>query len=214
MKKVLLLATTIVAIVTTSNAQISKGSVFLGGSLNFSSGKTEDPMYESKQKSIGFSPAVGLTIKTNTVLGLQLGYGHYNYINPANSFNPEQESTSFSSEAFLRKYLPLGKDFYFFGQGGVYFNRGNGENKYAASKQEIKGWGVGLEVQPGISYAVNKKFHLEAGLANMANIGFNKSETKTTPATEPTTLSKSQGFNFSSSLSSGNYFTIGFRLFL
>ena len=88
------------------------------------------------------------------------------------------------------------------------------ENTSTQSKQELKNWGVGLEIQPGISYAVSKKFQLEMALNNMANIGFNKSETKTIPSAGETTVSKGQGFNFSSNLSTGNYFNIGFRVFL
>ena len=203
------------AIATVSNAQISKGSVLLGGSLNFNSNKSEEPTYESKQKSVGFTPVIGLAIKPNTILGIQFGYGHYSYDFPSNLYPyPDQKNSSYSSEAFLRKYFPLGKNFYAFGQGGIFFNSSKGENTSTQSKQELKNWGVGLEIQPGISYAVSKKFQLEMALNNMANIGFNKSETKTIPSAGETTVSKGQGFNFSSNLSTGNYFNIGFRVFL
>lgn len=214
MKKVLLLAFMATAVAFVSNAQISKGSVLLGGNLNFNSSKTEDANNESKQKSIGFAPTVGLAVRTNTILGILVGYSRNSFDYPPGNFYPEEENTSISSEVFLRKYFPLGKDFYFFGQGGVFVNSSKGENKASQYKQESKNLGVGLSLQPGVSYAVSKKFHLEAGLNNMANIGFHKSETKTIPGAGQTTTSKGQGFNFSSSLNSGNYFNIGFRFFL
>ena len=217
MKKFLLFAFAFIGLSSLVKAQIEKGTVLLGGNLYFSSNKSESttpPNNRDKSTNFGIHPAVGVAIKPNTILGLQLGYSQgESSIEPSSG---SQEYTSYRTEFFLRRYLTLGKGFHLFGQPGVYFNRSiNKYNNFSGSGYKNKGWDAGISLYPGISYAVTKRFHLEAGLGNMANLSYGKNKHESKSSTNGQ-ISKSEGsnFTFSSSLSNGTPITIGFRFFL
>lgn len=79
----------------------------------------------------------------------------------------------------------------------------NGEN-------EQKGWVVGANLYPGVSYAVSKKFNLEASLPQLVN--FNRSNTRYSINGNQIDKIRSTNFNiFASSFSNIN---LGFRVFL
>lgn len=217
MKKVLLFAFTAIAISTVTYGQIEKGTVLLGGNLNFGTSKSENSTlsshYKNETSSYGFTPSVGFTIKPNTIVGLQLGYAHSKNTSEPNSGT--QEHNDYSAEIFLRRYLTLGKGFYVFAQPGVFFNRNIYEYITNSSNQENKGWNVGVSLYPGISYAVSKRFHLEAGLGNFANLSYSKSQSESKDiSSNQMATSKSSGFSFSSSLSDNSSISIGFRFFI
>ncbi|MCU7548615.1 hypothetical protein OCK74_05775 [Chitinophagaceae bacterium LB-8] len=217
MKKILLSLISSVIISSIVHAQIDKGTVLLGGNLYLSKNKSEstDPPsdnYKNETTNFGITPSVGVAIKPNTIVGIQLGYAH-GKSSIENSGSDKHES--YRTEAFLRKYLTLGKGFYLFAQPGVYYNGYTYEMESSNSKRTIKEWSVGIDLYPGISYALNKRFHLEAGLGNMADLSYgqSKNENKSKPGGE-TSSSKGHNFEFSSSLSTYTSINIGFRFFL
>ena len=76
MKKYLLLTLSFMVIYAGAQAQISKGTVLLGGDLSFGTNKTETGTVKSKTTGFSISPSVGIAFKDNKVLGLSLYYGH------------------------------------------------------------------------------------------------------------------------------------------
>src|SRR5690349_3773520 len=79
MKKFTLLAAVLFFAIL-SNAQITKGSTMIGGSLGFSSqdSKQQDQSQTSKQKQSGGSISLqaGTAFATNKMVGVFLSYGH------------------------------------------------------------------------------------------------------------------------------------------
>ena len=104
MKKSILIILSSFFIVITVNAQISKGSVFLGGSLLF----THISGYSSSGFSIGSQ--IGTAYNENSIIGISLNYGNGN---PYNAYS----SKDYGGGLFLRKYRQLGKNFSLFGNG-------------------------------------------------------------------------------------------------
>ena len=108
MKKSILIVLSSFFIAITVNAQISKGSVFLGGSLTFISASGTKPV-------LYISPALGKVSSDNTVIGVLINYtsgspySNYSFSNYGGGF-------------FARKYKPLGKSLYLFGQGQLTYN--------------------------------------------------------------------------------------------
>jgi len=207
MRKNIYLSLTFLLITSFGIAQIQKGSILLGGGINVSTSKIKDVNIDSKSNYISITPAAGIAIKNNMIVGVGIIYGHSkNYFT---STPTQSESNTYGGEVFLRKYLTLGKSFYLFGQTGFYYHSNNYNYTYTTgtvSKQND--WSTGINIYPGISYAVTKKFHLELSLAQLVNLEYSKS--KITGATNR----EASGVNFGVNASSLSNFNIGFRVFL
>src|SRR5690349_21291248 len=119
MRKSLLLVLIAVSISTISFSQITKGSIFLGGDLGFSTQTSKNPGGKTDQSGFNISPVFGKAVKENLVVGgrLNFAYAHIdNYEGPGSEF----KSSTYGVGAFIRKYKPLGKSgFYLFLQGGI-----------------------------------------------------------------------------------------------
>jgi Outer membrane protein beta-barrel domain len=205
MKKVTLLSLAFICIVSIANAQINKGSVLLGGGINFNHNKDENNNVKSNW--IGLTPAFGKAIRQNTVAGIQLLYSHLK--NNLTSF-PENEINSYGVGVFIRKYKPLGNGFYLFGEAGLLYTSSSYTYFYPTYKNKQEYKSIGINLYPGISYAVSKKFHLEASLANL--LTFRYSKNKITSAGIITQDKNDVDLNVNaSSLSNIN---VGFRFFL
>lgn len=217
MRKVILFAITAIVISSAAHAQMDKGTVLLGGFLFLSSNKVEytNPVgtTETKGNHFNFTPAIGVAIKSNMFLGLQTGYNHSIY--KPESSNYKQEETDYRAELFLRRYFTLGKGFSLFAQPGIYYNTSKQENNKINSETIANSKSVGISLYPGISYAISKRFHLEAGIGNIVDMYYSSSDSETTgmPNGGPIT-EKQNAYSFSSSLSSSSPISIGFRFFL
>jgi hypothetical protein len=193
-----------------TNAQIAKGSVWLGGSVGLSSYKRSsdnNPYHESRANWI--SPGIGKAIKENTILGLSLNYryerteNYYNYL--------KRSAYSYGISPFIRQYIPVAGRLYIFGQGNAQMNLIR--NKLIFSDLNTgneKGWNAGIFVTPGISYAVHKKWHIEAGFNNLFGVGYNKMTELSSPGHEIKTESYYAGV----SLDNASQLYLGFRLLL
>ncbi len=111
MKKNLLFVIITLFIVSLATAQIPKGSLLLGGGVNFGNTKFETGNNISKQNNFNISGSVGIAIKENTFLGGFLNYGHSELKN--NNTPGKPENTSYGGGVFFRKYLLLGKKILF-----------------------------------------------------------------------------------------------------
>jgi hypothetical protein len=81
MKKKILFSSTCLLVFLKQNAQINKGSLFLGGQINFYSQNTTSsvPSVPSEKiDGVNVAPALGKAIRDNVVLGFDIDYSHSN----------------------------------------------------------------------------------------------------------------------------------------
>lgn len=217
MKKILFIALALSSISITSKAQITKGSILIGGDLSLNSSKSvsrsPSNTFTSKTKGIYISPVFGMAFKENLIFGGSLTFGTSK--TEYNGSSNEGESDYFGAGLFLRKYKNIGnKGFYFFLQSDL---------KWFNSEQEVKSPGFYIEnskhneyslsLYPGLSYAVSRKFHIEAGLANLLSISY-YSKDGFRQNSNVTETDSEKGFGLSSSLDNGSVINIGIRFIL
>jgi hypothetical protein len=201
-----LLITVITLISFSASAQITKGSVFLGGQLGFHTNKNDN--YHSS--GFGISPAVGIAVKENLVAGVDLLFNQSKTDNGGSV--GEVKNLAVGGGVFLRKYAPLGKGFYLFGQGRVGANLTKNDYTNDLTGPDGKGFNIQAGIYPGIAYSVNPKLQLEVGLPDVLNISYNQTKYDATPNR---TSFKSTGFSASTSVSaSTNFLSVGVRLFI
>lgn len=169
MKKIsILVILTISVCFSTIHAQVSKGAIFLGGNLSFGTQKVNGAGNTPylKQNVYSVSPAFGKVIRENLVLGFDAGisFSKSEYI--TSSF--KNETKAYTAGVFLRQYRPLGKGFYLFLQERLGYQHEDYENTntFNPGNDYVRNT-VGLNVNPGLSYAINKKLHIETGFNNL-----------------------------------------------
>lgn len=194
-----------------ASAQITKGSILLGGQINFSHSTLEQPIqgYKQKTNSGNISLSGGKAIDDNSVIGLNLQFGSSNnYYNQSPS--QRQKSTRYGAGIFYRKYKTLAKDFYFFLEGGLNYSYGKSNVKDSSGNelQKTAQSDVQLRLGPGISYKVLKNLHLEISLPQMFSIDYGESKN-----TEQLNSYKSNGISFNSNLNASalQNLAVGFR---
>ncbi len=212
MKKSLPLIFIAFTLAGTASAQITKGSVFLGGDVGGYTQKTKsEDVVTNKSGGIYIMPVLGKAIRENLVFGINAGLNITDSEAPPN--NGAMKSEGYSAGVFLRKYKNIGTSgFYIFIQGGLGANHQLQKNTGTyVSYDKTKRTTIGLTAYPGISYAIGKKFHLESGFNNLLMINYQheKRETGT-----PVTTYKTNGFGISSSLSNSSALYLGFRVLI
>jgi hypothetical protein len=214
MRKIILAIITVSFFVSSVNAQIKKGSVFLGGDIGGSIQKTKSgDITTNKQNGINISPVFGKAIKDNLIFGVNAGFGIYNNDNPVNNW--EYNTNSYNAGVFVRKYKNLATSgFYLFVQGGLGINyyKQKQEGLSPVNFDETRRVTVGINAYPGISYAVSKKLHLETGFNNLLSLNYfiDKREVGS-----PVTKYKTNGLGISSSLNNAtSSLYLGFRLLI
>jgi len=204
MKKIILFSFLFILFTSALYSQINKGSILLGGNIGFNNNKVKDT--DKKSNSVSVSPAIGIAVKQNIVVGINLVYSHLKstYDNPYS----ETENNSYGGSVFVRRYITLGKGFFLFGEADIYYQASDNTYSYTGGKNEQKGWSTGIYIYPGLSYAVSKRFYLETGLPQLANLGFSKSKSISNGTTE-----ESEGMSFNVSAGSLSTISLGFRIF-
>lgn len=216
MKKITLLSLAVILFASITNAQITKGSTYLGGSVGGGSSRIEDSNFPAEGKSSGFSinPAMGVAIKNNLIAGINLDYTH----GKDENFNGNQDNkrNGYGGGVFLRKYYPLSKLFYVFGETNVgYFYQKRqylqtpGYSYTGVNKQNS----VSLSLFPGLAIHVIKSFYLETAFSNLLQIGYAISNS-TTDYLGTATTRKQKDFSIQSSLTNGSYLNIGVRFII
>jgi hypothetical protein len=206
MKKIVFFSFLFVVLSCFLHAQINKGSVLLGGNVGFSTTKAKDTSLENNGVSV--SPVVGIAVKQNLVVGLSFNYSHSK--DNLNLNNYQSEGKSYGAGVFVRKYVPLGKGFYLFGETGLNYQDYSGAYTYTYQKTELKVQSIGINLYPGVSYAISKKLQLEFGLPQLVTLGYSK----TRQIVNDATTQKTNEVYFSASASSFSNFILGFRIFL
>ena len=219
MKKVLLFTIISFSLHSFAKAQISKGSVLLGGGVSIGKQKSDisiPPYPDNDQKYFSVNPALGIAIKQNLIFGVLFSYGSSENTQLASSNLHENDYSTYGGGIFLRQYLFLGQRFYAFGQVDVSYRHQENTDKYSppnvlnSSTTTDKGWNIGLNLSPGVSYAINKRFHLEAGFSNLFGFNLNKSRINYV-SNGNQYIQERNGFGFNTNASNLSGYNIGFR---
>ena len=197
------------------NAQITKGSVLLGGGIGYYGQKNDanTGTSTSKQNNFFINPAIGVAVKRNSIVGGDLYFGTQLQKNMNNN-NAKNTLNSYGAGVYIRKYLPVAKRLYIFGQGRIGANYSNGKNIQAVDyKSTSKGYDINIGIYPGVSFQVNKKLHLESGFNNLIHAQYNQTKTKTFSFGNETSATINS-FSAGTSLNSFSSLYVGFRLLL
>ena len=208
MKKIYLVVSMNFFVLSFANAQITKGSLWLGGNIGFSSSKNNNGQ-NSKENIYSISPSIGTAVKQNTIVGLQANFTSDHYENSA----IDQKSSNSGAGVFLRQYWQIVNRFYAFGHFTAGYSSNNQTNESQNYKYEVNGWSVGLGASPGVSFSVNKWFQLEAGFSNLFYLNYSQKNTKTTSTTSQSSVDShvvSAGIN----LENASSFNLGFRFLI
>ncbi len=198
---------------TLLHAQIKKGSKLLGGGISFGVTESGSSPNETEYKNFSINPSIGFVTKDNQAVGFNLFYTRNTTIVSGVPDN-DVKSNGYGAGVFLRRYLPLGKSFYLFGEGQANFSYMQ-TDRYPMPDVHNKQmqYNGALVFYPGITYSIRDRIHLEAGLNNLINLSYSRTEQViSTPTTESTT--KTSGFNLSANVSNNSPFNIGFRFVL
>lgn len=171
-------------------AQIEKGTMFIGGRINFNrtSGELDIPTQRSEKSTllnIGLNPRAGYFISNSFALGIGLDYQNsYTNNNTVDAFNNSSSrvkswNNRIGLNVFGRYTKPVGKKFFLFLDGniatGFGFNKSNqtsnmgGVITYAEYKTKGLEFGnyVSLLIRPGIIYFISPKFGLETSYGSL-----------------------------------------------
>ena len=225
MRKTAILTIGLACFTFVSNAQISKGSLYLGGSIGYSKTSEErtatSPTIPNtgELKNLVVSPAIGIAVKQNFIAGINFNYGKgtQNYFAGNNS---KYDSKVVGGGVFLRRYYPVATRFYAYGElGAGYANVSNTqESNYGTgifTGYQSKGWSVGASVSPGITYNVTKALFLEMEFANLLQLSYGKATQteKSSPTATPYVTTR-KSFDFNTSLTSSSNLNVGVRFII
>lgn len=213
MKKFTFLALLIIAGSITVKAQIKKGSKLLGGGISFGITESGVTPNETEYKNFSLNPSIGFVTRDNQAVGFNLFFSRATTV-VSGQPQDDVKMNGYGGGVFLRRYLPLGKSFYLFGEGQANFSYTQ-TDRYPSQDVHSKQmqYSGSIVFYPGITYSIKDRIHLEAGLNNLLNFTYFRTENKlTTPVTE--SISKTSGFNLSANVSNNSPFNIGFRFVL
>ena len=201
------------AIIT--NAQIGKGSLLLGGNIGFGKSKQTNSGSDAayRQSSFSISPALGFVTADNKEWGIAL---HTSFQKTKASNQPSQNQyNGYGGSVFHRRYLTLGKGFYLFGQAAAGYRYtkqkyNSMDNVHSVTTRTDL---VSVTAFPGVTYAVSKNFHLEAGLNDLLALSYS-AQNETTVNGGAASAKKTKNLNFDTNFSNSNPITLGFRFVL
>jgi len=197
-----------------TQAQITKGTTFIGGGLSFgdsksTGGDTTNSYTNPHSSSFNISPSISWAVKDNLVFGVFLGYGH-SKTDYAATNTPVNKQDNYSAGVFLRKYKPVGSGFNLFLQGNLNFAYSKTSNE-GVQQYEFTSttWGPSLGLAPGIAYRLSHHWQAEAMLPGLVSVYYNHtSSSQENPgmqAYRPVT----NNFGVSTSVSNLTQFTLG-----
>lgn len=170
-KTVFLLVAVCVAFV--ANAQLSQGTVSLGGTFNYSSSSNKlhngSTSNGSVSNSFNFGPRVGYFLSDDVSIGAALNFRSSSQ--PDNGWNNEgaiYKNHSLAFSPYARLHKSLGENFYIFGEGMI--SIGSGGSKTIEGNTTTKGNNVGIfgaYLSPGILFMPSEKFGLEMSFTGL-----------------------------------------------
>lgn len=190
----------------TTKAQFQKGTVHFGATISaegtgtHSKGNSTD--YKSGNHNLSPSIQMGWLLKDNRMFGLRLGStmmlrsSKFKDSGPFSRFTDNTYSLNFSP--FIRHYKTINDKWALFLDSGLEGSYSWSVRKGEDLSEKANGYGVGLYVQPGITYRISPRFALETDLQLLSlAVGY-------------TNFKKTEGFNFNAGITSGigNYFGV------
>lgn len=160
MKKMLL----ILALATFSFANAQKGTILVGGNIEYNSTTYDHPLVETKTNTFGFSPKVGYQFHDDWTVG-----GEFS-INSAKQKGGglETKANVYTYGAFVRCTVPLSETFSVFGDLGAGLQNQkseNFENGSLITKSKADGIYVGLT--PALFINMKKGFGLNFSIGGL-----------------------------------------------
>jgi hypothetical protein len=223
MKK-LYLSFSLLFIAILSQAQISKGTILLGGDFGFgtiSDKMTTDgttpvvPPTTTKNSQFSLYPSIGKAVKDNLVIGVNLGLGY-----STQSGNPNYKENDYGLGVFMRNYKYLGSRFYFFVEtelGFSYSDYTQDDSTSYPNHEDSKSYGISLGLSPGVAYSLSSKWQLEAEFPNVLSAQYYYSKInylylpQGLQPSQPDQHQTGSEFNINSSFASEIYLEVGLR---
>jgi hypothetical protein len=214
MKKIIVFAG-LLFIVVSSKAQISKGSIYLGGAISYANSKEDfdGTAPDGKIKALSINPAVGIAIKENLVVGLNLNYISFETSNYQGMY--EIDGDGFGAGLFARKYFPVAKRFFVFGEANAGFSGFDTKQTSPFSNETVERDTKTIEANlyPGVAYNLTGSLYLEAAFAGLFSISYSTDkETYKNQFSSSTNTTKE--FAIQSSLSNSAPLSIGVRFII
>jgi hypothetical protein len=148
------------------------------------------------------------------VLGFNIDYSHSKYSEPGSSAS----GNGFGAGIFLRKYRLLGNGFYLFGETSLNGSYGHqaadepaGNEPYSNTTNTYQ---FNLRFFPGVAFALNPKWQIEAGLPSFFQIAYSHSKQTEKFTTGSDQYYISRGFVVQSSLTGNSTLSVGVRYFI
>ena len=154
-------------------AQFTTGKYSLGGDLNFSSENTKGS--DVKNQAVNVTISFGKVVKENTLVGINLSYGHFNFENITEF---DQKLNQYGAGIFYRKYKRLGKDFHLFGDGDLNYAYTEGIVTYENARKKVIDNEVSINLKAGLSYSLTRKMQIELIMPNIVGIGYSQEKYK------------------------------------
>lgn len=227
MRKSTLFTAAFICTALASQAQISKGSLFLGGSLGFSSSENESTFvqpgnFTQKNESSGWGvrPQIGTAVANNQILGLFLNFTKNRNEQTTGTNVSLEEISNNGGGIFFRRYYPFGQRFFLFGEAGLGVNfserettTDNGTVRYVSGK--LNTTGAAFSITPGLSFAASRKLYLEASLNDLFSLAYNSNDGKSYDF-RGNLQSTSEGKDLSANLNANGFsnLTVGVRWIL
>lgn len=184
-----MIAITVIVAVSalSSNAQITKGSLMLGGSFgaNITMESTNKLTGSSDVVSKGYtewnlSPTIGYFISNGFATGLSFEVNSIK-IRTATSGNGRYQkhviSNNLGVALFARKYKEIIKNTYFYSEGSLSYVKGSYTDQQAngltsfEDGDKVDYSNIGINITPGISYFISPKLGIDFALNNL--LGYN-----------------------------------------
>jgi hypothetical protein len=168
---------------------VCKSQYFAGGSISFDSqgGHTKSDDTTTKSTTAfdyTLSPQIGKQLSEKVDLGFALTFGQH-YTNSNQTPETKWNSISFGFHPFVRYYAFGLNKFSLYGQltGIMDFSKSQSKTDGESNDDETKTIILGVQVYPGVSYQLNEKIDLMAGIS-LFRFGFYQTFTKTNGYTE------------------------------
>src|ERR1044072_1627053 len=150
------------ALLSSSFAQIKKGAVWIGSNFSYARDKAKPDQYllSGESRTVSILPSFGVAIKENMVLGIFCTYTNTFREQQLTSYYSKRDEKTYGGGLFVRRYVPVFKRFYLYGEGRLGYNKSelkeNWANTSTSGNTKLKGWETGLTFTPGIAYGITR----------------------------------------------------------
>ncbi len=210
MKKIVLALSGIV-LIQLAQAQVAKGSLFIGGSASFSNSKTESGNSTAKTNMWAALPQVGVAIQQNKVVGIQLHVS--GSATERVDLTSKTSSNGYGAGVFYRQYFPLANKWMLYGQANVLAIFSHSKTvAQGVTTDKGKAWQAEFGITPGISFQAGKKLWLEASLSDLFSVNYTHSKADAlNPSGAVINTSTQNNFTASANASGFNSIAVGIR---